>query len=389
MIGGRDGEAASLYRARNAEASPLRYIDRPAATSSGSWRRSTSAARSSAAIYHSHTASPAYPSQTDINLAESWPDPLYLICSLADAALAGVRAFAIRDERVEEVELDVSARGAECGRRPLACPSARATTRSRSASAPTAGCRSSTRAAASRSRSPTPTSGRARSSPQYTGGELVRVAGGRNQAEAELIQGILLEEGIPSIQRRTRGFDVPDFLAAGPRDVLVPEAADEAARELLVDAELVGEATPDRDPRHDLGPAPLRLRGRRRGGRRSSSSGCSTWRPAEPQRASRACRVWRDSPRSSPGVRGSSSPSGRPPRAGGGATSRSISAIGASKASSRLPWAPSLAQPRDEHVGRRRRRRFALEEVEDGAAEDDRVARRGRESGRAALAHAA
>ena len=51
--------------------------------------------------------------------------------------------------------------------------------------------------------------------PQYARGELVRVAGGRNQAEAELIQGMLLEEGIPSILRRTRGFDVPDFLAAG------------------------------------------------------------------------------------------------------------------------------------------------------------------------------
>src|SRR5215211_9412300 len=61
--------------------------------------------------------------------------------------------------------------------------------------------------------------------PRYTRGELVRVAGGRNQAEAELIQNMLLEEGIPSILRRTRGFDVPDFLAAGPRDVLVPEAA--------------------------------------------------------------------------------------------------------------------------------------------------------------------
>jgi hypothetical protein len=71
--------------------------------------------------------------------------------------------------------------------------------------------------------------------PQYTGGHQVRVASARNQAEAELIQGMLLEEGIPSVQRRTRGFDVPDFLAAGPRDILVPEAGAEAARELLAD----------------------------------------------------------------------------------------------------------------------------------------------------------
>jgi hypothetical protein len=57
--------------------------------------------------------------------------------------------------------------------------------------------------------------------PQYSEGDLVRVAGSRNQAEAELIQGLLLEEGVPSMLRRSRGFDVPDMLAAGPRDVLM------------------------------------------------------------------------------------------------------------------------------------------------------------------------
>ena len=74
--------------------------------------------------------------------------------------------------------------------------------------------------------------------PQYARGELVRVAGGRNQAEAELIQGILLEEGIPSLIKRSRGFDVPDFLAAGPRDVMVPESGFETAHSLLTDSEL-------------------------------------------------------------------------------------------------------------------------------------------------------
>jgi hypothetical protein len=81
--------------------------------------------------------------------------------------------------------------------------------------------------------------GRARKiDPLYTEGDLVRVAGGRHQAEAELIQGILLDQGIPSVQRRTRGFDVPDFLAAGPRDILVPEAAAQDALALLGDADL-------------------------------------------------------------------------------------------------------------------------------------------------------
>ena len=54
--------------------------------------------------------------------------------------------------------------------------------------------------------------------------------------EAELIEALLLEEGIPSMQRRSGGFDVPDFLAAGPRDILVPESGAQAAREALAPA---------------------------------------------------------------------------------------------------------------------------------------------------------
>jgi len=74
--------------------------------------------------------------------------------------------------------------------------------------------------------------------PRYAEGELVRVAGGRHQAEAEMIQGMLLEEGVPSILRRSPGFDVPDFLAAGPRDVIVPLGGYEAAREVLLQADM-------------------------------------------------------------------------------------------------------------------------------------------------------
>jgi hypothetical protein len=95
----------------------------------------------------------------------------------------------------------------------------------------------------------TPTHERARKvDPAYTRGEPVRVAYARNQAESDLLQNILLEEGIPSMARRTRGFDVPDFLAAGPRDVLVPESGAEAARDVLrqVDVGETIEPTPGR-----------------------------------------------------------------------------------------------------------------------------------------------
>jgi hypothetical protein len=75
--------------------------------------------------------------------------------------------------------------------------------------------------------------------PRYIEGDLVRAAGAMNQAEAEFIQGLLLEEGIPSTLRRTRGFDVPDMLAAGPRDILVPASGHAAARDVLLEAEIV------------------------------------------------------------------------------------------------------------------------------------------------------
>jgi hypothetical protein len=84
--------------------------------------------------------------------------------------------------------------------------------------------------------------------PRYSEGPLVRVATARHQAEAELIEGMLLEEGIPSLIRRTGGFDVPDFLAAGPREILVPASGAELARELLQPAPTSwrqpGEGTP-------------------------------------------------------------------------------------------------------------------------------------------------
>jgi hypothetical protein len=77
--------------------------------------------------------------------------------------------------------------------------------------------------------------------PQLAEGALVKVAYARNLAEAELVQSLLLEEGVPSVLRRSAGFDVPDFLAAGPRDVLVAESGVLTAREVLLEAELIPE----------------------------------------------------------------------------------------------------------------------------------------------------
>lgn len=95
-----------------------------------------------------------------------------------------------------------------------------------------------------------------RINPAYARGELRRVVTARQQAEAEFIQMLLLEEGIPSTLRRTAGFDVPDFLAAGPRDVLVPDSGLELARELLRESDV---GVPDGDRAAAGAPSPIAL----------------------------------------------------------------------------------------------------------------------------------
>ena len=91
--------------------------------------------------------------------------------------------------------------------------------------------------------------------PQLSEGELVKVAWARNESEGQFIQGLLLEEGVPSMLRRSAGFDVPDFLAAGPRDVMVPISGAQTAREVLLQSDVVkAGATTSRpvDPRRLL-----------------------------------------------------------------------------------------------------------------------------------------
>ena len=104
MIATREGEAVGVHRATNAAASPLRYeID-------GAEQYRIQMAIDDAdldlgAIYHSHTRSGPYPSQTDINLA-FYPEALYVIVGLAGKD-PDVRAFEIRDGQVSDAELEV------------------------------------------------------------------------------------------------------------------------------------------------------------------------------------------------------------------------------------------------------------------------------------------
>jgi hypothetical protein len=64
---------------------------------------------------------------------------------------------------------------------------------------------------------------------------MVKIAFARTQPEAEMLQGLLAEADIPSLLKRSAGFDNPDFLPSGPRDVFVSQAHAKRARQLLAD----------------------------------------------------------------------------------------------------------------------------------------------------------
>ncbi len=72
----------------------------------------------------------------------------------------------------------------------------------------------------------------------------VKVAAAPDESVALLMEGVLKDAGIPSLIQRAAGFDAPDFLAAGPRDVLVPGSLVEEARQVLEDTTGLGSYAP-------------------------------------------------------------------------------------------------------------------------------------------------
>jgi len=105
IVATENDRAVKVFRATNAEASPVRYsldpreqYDITMEIERNGWELGV--------IYHSHTRSPAYPSQTDVNLA-FWPEALYVIVGVMDPETPEVKAFRIADERIEEAPLEV------------------------------------------------------------------------------------------------------------------------------------------------------------------------------------------------------------------------------------------------------------------------------------------
>lgn len=107
MIGGRDGEATEVIRVTNSAASPLRYEMDPQ-EQYNALKSIEDGGGELLAIYHSHTKSAAYPSQTDVNQAVAWPEQIYVIVSLAEAEAPDVKAYLLEDLRIADVALDVS-----------------------------------------------------------------------------------------------------------------------------------------------------------------------------------------------------------------------------------------------------------------------------------------
>ena len=107
LVGGRDGEATAVIRIGNSAASPLRYEMDPQ-EQYNALKTIEDGGDELLAIYHSHTKSAAYPSQTDVNQAVSWPEQIYVIVSLADEDAPDVKAYLLKDLRIADVALDVS-----------------------------------------------------------------------------------------------------------------------------------------------------------------------------------------------------------------------------------------------------------------------------------------
>ena len=102
FVAARDGVAVEVRRAVNQAASPLKFeVD--GLEVMRALDDFEDAGAELGAIYHSHTRTPPYPSQTDINFAANWPGVEWVIVGLDRKGEATVRTYLIEDGNVREV----------------------------------------------------------------------------------------------------------------------------------------------------------------------------------------------------------------------------------------------------------------------------------------------
>ena len=106
MVGGNDGRATTVIPVANSAASPLRFEMDPQGQYNA-LKEIEDGGGELLAIYHSHTKSAAYPSQTDVNQAVNWPDAIYVIVSLENGDAPDVKAYWLKDLKVADAGLVV------------------------------------------------------------------------------------------------------------------------------------------------------------------------------------------------------------------------------------------------------------------------------------------
>jgi proteasome lid subunit RPN8/RPN11 len=108
IIAGKDGRATGLYRMTNAADDgyrPYRY-EMDGKELLHLINKLDDQGEEFLVIYHSHVATEGRPSPTDVRFAANWPDPYYVLVSLAEEP-PPVRAFRIVDGEVTEESLEV------------------------------------------------------------------------------------------------------------------------------------------------------------------------------------------------------------------------------------------------------------------------------------------
>jgi [CysO sulfur-carrier protein]-S-L-cysteine hydrolase len=105
VVSSRDGEAVDVHPLENLAHSPLRF--EVGADLARLAMRLDDEGLDYGAIYHSHTRTAPYPSQTDINFSVNWPGTLWIIVGTVGGGDPEVRTFRIEDGQVHEVALEV------------------------------------------------------------------------------------------------------------------------------------------------------------------------------------------------------------------------------------------------------------------------------------------
>ena len=107
LLAGRDGVVSRHFRITNSDKSPTRYLMEPKEQFTA-FKTMRTEGLSLLAIYHSHTHSPAYPSETDVRLAY-YPEAHYVIVSLETKANPVIRVYRIVDGQIREEKWEAQA----------------------------------------------------------------------------------------------------------------------------------------------------------------------------------------------------------------------------------------------------------------------------------------